>query len=79
MPRNRENASDDPVDDFGPVRPHLVHKSDDHEQGWREEVETQGGGEVPPLRAERTLSRVPLAQQFAERVKQAESRASEKG
>jgi hypothetical protein len=78
MPRNQENTSDEPVDDFGPVRPHLVHKSEDHEQGWRKEVEAQGGGEVPALRSERTLSRVPLAQQFADRVKQAESGSSEK-
>jgi hypothetical protein len=78
MPRNRESAPDDPVDDFGPVRPHLVHKSDDHEQGWREEVETEGGGEVPAVRSERRLPRVPLAQQFADRVKQAESGSAEK-
>ena len=77
MPTNPENVADG-VEDFGPVRRQLVHKSEDHEQGWREEAEIQGGGKVPAVRSGRTLSRAPLAQQFAERMKQAESGSSEK-
>jgi hypothetical protein len=55
---------------FGPVKPHLTDHHEDHERGWAEPVEASGGGKVP---RQRQVSRVPLAERFAERVREAEN------
>lgn len=76
MPEER-TSPDDTLQDFGPVRRHLTDRSEDHEQGWRTEPEPTAGGRVPELRRGREVPRTPIAQRFAERIKQAEASSRE--
>jgi hypothetical protein len=73
MPLEPETPAHGTLQDFGPIKRQLVHQSEDHEQGWQEVGETQGGGFVPEIRASREVPRTSMAQRFAERMRQAES------
>lgn len=52
---------------FGPVKPHLSDHREDHERGWQEPLEAPAG-RIPRVRE---VSRVPLAEQFRERLREA--------
>jgi hypothetical protein len=59
---------------FGPVKPHLTDHKEDHERGWAEPADAPDGGKVPRVRQ---VSRVSLAERFAERVREAENAGPE--
>jgi hypothetical protein len=59
---------------FGPVTPHLSAGGEDHARGWHERVKTKGGGNVPPLDANKVVPRVTLAEQFRARMEEGPKR-----
>jgi hypothetical protein len=70
-------AQPQPPGQFGPASAEFSDKTADHVSGWHEPAELPDGARVPRVRHIAEHERIPLAERFRQRVREAAAEAGE--